>query len=116
MSETKNSQIENLEAAIATATENIKKATALRLTGLAQQIRRERKQYSDKLALAQHLLATRPINWDEMGSSSKDLWEDRAAASFERRAQRAAVLAHLTVENTEDGIDAEAAYMKAFGE
>jgi hypothetical protein len=34
--------------------------------------------------LAEYLLANRPINWADMGSSSKDLWEDRAAAAFAR--------------------------------
>lgn len=30
-----------------------------------------------------------PANWDEMGGSEKDLWEDRQLARIARRAQRA---------------------------
>lgn len=43
-------QATDLHYSIAKATENIKKATALRLTGLAQQIRRERTALRAQLA------------------------------------------------------------------
>lgn len=43
----------DLEYAIAKATENITKATRLKLTGLAQQIRRERKAMIAKLETVQ---------------------------------------------------------------
>jgi hypothetical protein len=49
MSETTKTQIENLEAAIATATANIKKADKLGLTHVAQQTRRDRKRYRIEL-------------------------------------------------------------------
>jgi hypothetical protein len=42
--------------------------------------------------------------------------EALTAEQIARRAARAAVLAHLTVETTTDGPDAEAAYMEAFGD
>ena len=31
----------------------------------------------------------RPINWDDMGSSEKDLWESRMLRSIERSERRA---------------------------
>jgi hypothetical protein len=36
-----------------------------------------------------------PINWDEMGSSAKDAWEERMIRSIERSERRAAALAEL---------------------
>lgn len=34
-----------------------------------------------------------PIDWDEMGSSEKDLWEERQLVRINKRAARAAALA-----------------------
>lgn len=33
-------------------------------------------------------IAARPINWDDLGSSAKDLWEDRYTYSEERYRER----------------------------
>lgn len=33
-----------------------------------------------------------PLNWDEMGSSEKDLWEERQERAIRRRQRRAAGL------------------------
>lgn len=49
MSETKKQQIEDIEYAIAKATENIKHAERLGMKRLAQQTRRDRKRYIAKL-------------------------------------------------------------------
>jgi hypothetical protein len=35
--------------------------------------------------LAEYLDKYRPINWDEMGSSEKDLWEERFTRSWHKR-------------------------------
>jgi hypothetical protein len=34
------------------------------------------------------LLRRRPINWDELGSSEKDLWEERHVRSMRKAADR----------------------------
>lgn len=34
--------------------------------------------------LRQWLMSKRPMNWDDMGSSAKDLWEARMIRSWER--------------------------------
>lgn len=34
------------------------------------------------------LLRRRPINWDELGSSEKDLWEERHVRAMRKKAQR----------------------------
>jgi len=36
------------------------------------------------VTLADHLAANRPLNWDDMGSSERDLWEERAERAFNR--------------------------------
>lgn len=37
------------------------------------------------MTLTEFLLANRPLNWDDMGSSARDLWEDRQIAVFNAR-------------------------------
>jgi hypothetical protein len=47
-------------------------------------------------ALADRIAAAgivRPINWDELGSSAKDAWEERMVRSLDRAERRAAALA-----------------------
>jgi len=36
----------------------------------------------EERALARWLRERRPMNWDEMGASAKDLWEERMTRSF----------------------------------
>ncbi len=38
----------------------------------------------------QELLRRRPMNWDELGSSEKDLWEERHVRAMRKAAQRLA--------------------------
>ncbi len=38
----------------------------------------------------QRLRDLKPLNWDEMGSSEKDMWEERTLAAFARVQARAA--------------------------
>jgi hypothetical protein len=39
---------------------------------------------NDSPELRQWLTSKRPLNWDEMGSSAKDMWEERMTRSWER--------------------------------